>query len=117
MLPFVIGGGILVALAFLVDTIAGYGATGGGDFGSITPLAAFLKYVGGLAMGLMVPVLAGYIAYAIADRPGLAVGFVGGLLAASGNAVLSNFSFVSGTLMDGKAVGGFGQFLMKFAFQ
>ena len=117
MLLFVIGGGILVALAFLVDTIAGYGATGGGDFGSITPLAAFLKYVGGLAMGLMVPVLAGYIAYAIADRPGLAVGFVGGILAANGNAILSNFGFASGTLMDGKAVGGFGQFLMKFAFQ
>ena len=117
MLPFVIGGGILVALAFLVDTLAGYGATGGGDFGSITPLAAFLKYVGGLAMGLMVPVLAGYIAYAIADRPGLAVGFVGGMLAASGNAILSNFTFAEGLLMDGKAVGGFGQFLMKFAFQ
>ena len=80
MLPFVIGGGILVAIAFLIDTIAGYGASGGGDFGSITPLAALLKYIGGLAMGLMVPVLAGYIAYAIADRPGLAVGFVGGML-------------------------------------
>ena len=117
MLPFVIGGGILVALAFLVDTIAGYGATGGGDFGSITPLAAFLKYVGGLAMGLMVPVLAGYIAYAIADRPGLAVGFVGGIIAASGNAILANFTFAEGLLIDGKAVGGFGQFLMKFAFQ
>ena len=117
MLPFVIGGGILVALAFLVDTIAGYGATGGGDFGSITPLAAFLKYVGGLAMGLMVPVLAGYIAYAIADRPGLAVGFVGGIIAASGNAILANYTFAEGVLLDGKAVGGFGQFLMKFAFQ
>jgi PTS system fructose-specific IIC component len=117
MLPFVIGGGILVALAFLVDTIAGYGATGGGDFGSITPLAAFLKYVGGLAMGLMVPVLAGYIAYAIADRPGLAVGFAGGIIAASGNAILANFTFAEGVLIDGKAVGGFGQFLMKFAFQ
>ncbi len=117
MLPFVIGGGILVALAFLVDTIAGYGATGGGDFGSITPLAAFLKYVGGLAMGLMVPVLSGYIAYAIADRPGLAVGFVGGIIAASGNAVLANYTFAEGVLIDGKAVGGFGQFLMKFAFQ
>ena len=117
MLPFVIGGGILVALAFLVDTIAGYGATGGGNFGSITPLAAFLKYVGGLAMGLMVPVLAGYIAYAIADRPGLAVGFVGGIIAASGNAVLSAYTFAEGLLIDGKAVGGFGRFLMKFAFQ
>ena len=117
MLPFVIGGGILVAIAFLIDTIAGYGATGGGDFGSITPLAALLKYIGGLAMGLMVPVLAGYIAYAIADRPGLAVGFVGGMLASNGNALLSGYTFAEGTLVDGKAIGGFGEFLSKFAFQ
>ena len=117
MLPFVIGGGILVAIAFLIDTIAGYGASGGGDFGSITPLAALLKYIGGLSMGLMVPVLAGYIAYAIADRPGLAVGFVGGMLASSGNAALSSYTFAEGTLMDGKALGAFGQFLSKFAFQ
>lgn len=117
MLPFVIGGGILVAIAFLIDTIAGYGAIGGGDFGSITPLAALLKYIGGLAMGLMVPVLAGYIAYAIADRPGLAVGFVGGMLASNGNALLSGYTFAEGTLVDGKAIGGFGEFLSKFAFQ
>ena len=117
MLPFVIGGGILVAIAFLIDTIAGYGATGGGDFGSITPLAALLKYIGGLAMGLMVPVLAGYIAYAIADRPGLAVGFVGGILASSGNAALAGYTFADGALMDGKALGGFSQFLTRFAFQ
>ncbi len=117
MLPFVIGGGILVAIAFLIDTIAGYGASGGGDFGSITPLAALLKYIGGLAMGLMVPVLAGYIAYAIADRPGLAVGFVGGMLASSGNALLSGYTFAEGALVDGKALGGFGEFLSKFAFQ
>ena len=88
MLPFVIGGGILTALAFLVDTICGYGSAGS-NFGMITPLAAFFKTIGGLAMGLMVPVLAGYIAYSIADRPGLAVGFVGGLIATNGNAVIS----------------------------
>lgn len=117
MLPFVIGGGILVALAFLIDTIAGYGATGGGDFGSITPLAALFKYIGGLAMGLMVPVLAGYIAYAIADRPGLAVGFVGGIIAASGNALLEDFTFATGKLIDGADLGGFSQFLSKFAFE
>ncbi len=117
MLPFVIGGGILVAIAFLIDTIAGYGATGGGDFGSITPLAALLKYIGGLAMGLMVPVLAGYIAYAIADRPGLAVGFVGGILASSGNALLSGYTFAEGALVDGKPLGAFSEFLSKFAFQ
>ena len=73
MLPFVIGGGIMTAIAFLIDTLMGYGATGGSAFGSCTPLSAFFKYAGGLAMGLMVPVLAGYIAYSIADRPGLAV--------------------------------------------
>lgn len=86
MLPFVIGGGILTALAFLIDTLCGYGATGGSSFGSCTPLSAFFKYAGGLAMGIMVPVLAGFIAESIADRPGLAVGFLGGLLASSGNA-------------------------------
>lgn len=119
MLPLVVGGGILVALAFLVDTIAGYGASGSGSFGSITPLAALLKYVGGLAMGLMVPVLAGYIAYAIADRPGLAVGFVGGLLAANGNAALSGFVFSDGATisLDGKALGGFSKFLADLGFQ
>lgn len=107
MLPFVIGGGILVALAFLIDTIAGYGATAGGNFGTMTPLSAFLKYVGGLAMGLMVPVLSGYIAYSIADRPGLAVGFLGGLLASSGNAAVSA-TFAGST--------GFMGFIEKFAF-
>ncbi|MCQ2531323.1 MAG: fructose-specific PTS transporter subunit EIIC [Saccharofermentans sp.] len=107
MLPFVIGGGILVALAFLVDTLAGYGATAGGDFGTMTALSAFFKYVGGLAMGLMVPVLAGYIAYSIADRPGLAVGFVGGMLASSGNAAVSG-TFAGST--------GFMGFIEKFAF-
>lgn len=107
MLPFVIGGGILVALAFLIDTIAGYGATAGGDFGTMTALSAFLKYVGGLSMGLMVPVLAGYIAYSIADRPGLAVGFVGGMIASSGNAAVMG-TFAGST--------GFMGFIEKFAF-
>lgn len=88
MLPFVIGGGILIALAFLIDTIAGYGETGGSAFGTCTPISALFKYAGGLIMGLMVPVLAGYIAESIADRPGLSVGFLGGLLAANGNAAL-----------------------------
>ena len=93
MLPFVIGGGIMTALAFLIDTLLGYGTVGGAAFGTCTPISAFFKYVGGLSMGLMVPVLAGYIAYSIADRPGLAVGFTGGLLAAerkrAGNGVMT----------------------------
>lgn len=110
MLPFVIGGGILTAIAFLIDTLCGYGASGGSAFGSCTPLSALFKYIGGLAMGLMVPVLAGYIAYSIADRPGLAVGFAGGLLAANGNAVLSDYIF------NGTQMGGFSKFITNFAF-
>lgn len=110
MLPFVIGGGIMTALAFLIDTLLGYGATGGGNFGSCTPLSAFFKYGGGLAMGLMVPVLAGYIAYSIADRPGLAVGFTGGLLASSGNAIVTGYIWADQT-------SGFQKFIADFAFQ
>lgn len=110
MLPFVIGGGIMTALAFLIDTICGYGATGGGNFGSMIPLSAFFKYAGGLAMGLMVPVLAGYIAYSIADRPGLAVGFTGGLLASSGNAIAAGYVWADSTT-------GFQKFIADFAFQ
>ena len=83
MLPFVIGGGILIALAFLFDAGA-VNDTNFGDFGTITPIAAFLKSVGGAAFGFMLPILAGFIAESIADRPGLAVGFVGGALAVSG---------------------------------
>jgi len=83
MLPFVIGGGILIALAFLVDAGA-IGEDNFSDFGTITPLAAFLKNVGGAAFNFMLPILAGYIALSIADRPGLAVGFVGGALAVNG---------------------------------
>ncbi|EJO5346801.1 PTS sugar transporter subunit IIA [Clostridium botulinum] len=80
MLPFVIGGGILIALAFLFDDYA----INPSKFGSNTPLAAFLMQVGGTAFGFMLPVLAGYIAMSIGDRPALAVGFVGGMLANSG---------------------------------
>ena len=112
MLPFVIGGGILTALAFLIDTLCGYGTSGGANFGSCTPFSAFFKYIGGLSMGMMVPVLAGYIAYSIADRPGLAVGFAGGLLASNGNALLSGFVF--GNSVD--SLGGFNKFIANFAF-
>ncbi len=80
MLPFVIGGGILIALAFLFDDYAINPA----NFGKNTPLAAYLKTIGEQAFGMMLPVLAGYIAMSIADRPGLAVGFVGGLVAKMG---------------------------------
>lgn len=81
MLPFVIGGGILIAIAFLLDDYSINPA----NFGMNTPLAAFFKTVGGVAFDFMLPILAGYIAYSIADRPGLAVGVVGGYLAKVGN--------------------------------
>lgn len=88
MLPFVVGGGILIALAFLIDGLSVdinlLSTEERGNFGSITPIAAILKSIGGVAFGFMLPILAGYIAMSIADRPGLAVGFVGGMIAASG---------------------------------
>ena len=80
MLPFVIGGGILIALAFLLDDYS----IDPSNFGSNTPIAAWFKSIGGVAFNFMLPILAGFIARSIADRPGLAVGFVGGALAASG---------------------------------
>ena len=80
MLPFVIGGGILIAIAFLLDDYS----IDPSNFGSNTPVAAWFKSIGGTAFGFMLPILAGFIARSIADRPGLAVGFVGGALAASG---------------------------------
>lgn len=80
MLPFVIGGGILIALAFLLDDYS----IDPSNFGMNTPIAAFFKTVGGTAFGFMLPVLAGFIAMSIGDRPALAVGFVGGALANEG---------------------------------
>ncbi|CDD63321.1 putative uncharacterized protein [Firmicutes bacterium CAG:882] len=88
MLPFVVGGGILIAIAFLIDgqsvDINLLSPAERANFGTITPAAAFFKGIGGVAFGLMLPVLAGFIAEAIADRPGLALGFVGGMIAANG---------------------------------
>ena len=88
MLPFVVGGGILIALAFLIDgfgvDMASLSAEERSAFGSITPVAAMLKSIGSTAFSFMLPVLAGFIAMAIADRPGLALGFVGGMIAYSG---------------------------------
>lgn len=88
MLPFVVGGGILIAIAFLIDgqcvDINLLSDAERANFGTLTPAAAFFKQIGGVAFGLMLPVLAGFIAEAIADRPGLALGFVGGMIAANG---------------------------------
>lgn len=88
MLPFVVGGGILIAIAFLIDglnvDINALPADQRGNFGTITPVAAMFKNIGGVAFGLMLPVLAGFIGMAIGDRPALALGFVGGMMAANG---------------------------------
>lgn len=89
MLPFVVGGGILIAIAFLIDGLSvdmsALSDEARANFGSITPTAAMFKNIGGIAFGFMLPMLAGFIAMSIADRPGLAVGFVGGAIAANGN--------------------------------
>ncbi len=98
MLPFVVAGGIFIAIAFLIDAAAG--APQDGNFGSATPVAAWFKTIGGVAFGFMLPILSGFIAMSIADRPGLLVGFVGGSLAATG----STFAAPGG---DATSVSGF----------
>lgn len=95
MLPFVVGGGIFIALAFLIDTIAG--APQDSNFGTFTPAAAFFKGIGDYAFNFMIPVLAAFIARSIADRPGLLVGFVGGYLATTG----STFANIGGDIPSG----------------
>ena len=99
MLPFVVGGGIMIALAFLLDDYT----IDPSNFGMNTPLAAFFKTVGNAAFGYMLPILAGFIAMSIADRPGLAVGFAGGVLAMNG----TNFA----GLANGETTGISGGFL------
>ena len=102
MLPFVVAGGIFIAIAFLIDAAAG--SPQDGNFGSNTPVAAWFKTIGGLAFDFMLPILAGFIAMSIADRPGLLVGFVGGALASKG--VAFNF-IVEGLGIKGSTVSGF----------
>ena len=103
MLPFVVGGGILIAIAFLIDGINvdmnSLSEAERANFGTITPVAALFKNIGGAAFGFMLPVLAGYIAMAIGDRPALALGFVGGYIAANGK------SGFLGALVAGFAAG------------
>lgn len=88
MLPFVVGGGILIAIAFLIDGLCidlnALSTAERANFGTITPIAATFKTIGGVAFGFMLPILAGFIAMSIADRPGLVAGFVGGAIAANG---------------------------------
>ncbi|HFI0832521.1 TPA: fructose-specific PTS transporter subunit EIIC [Streptococcus suis] len=84
MLPFVIGGGILIALAFLFDNLLGVPSDQLGNLGSYNEIAAMFMKIGGAAFGFMLPLLAGYIAYSIAEKPGLVAGFVAGAIASSG---------------------------------
>ena len=115
MLPFVVGGGILIALAFLLDDYSLDPA----NFGMNTPVAAFFKTVGGVAFNFMLPILAGFIAMSIADRPGLIVGFVGGAIAASGESywsLLGTSDAVSGGFLAALLagfVGGYFVLLLK----
>ena len=103
MLPFVVGGGILIAISFLIDGLFvdmnALAEAERANFGTITPVAALFKNIGGVAFGFMLPVLAGFIAMAIGDRPALAIGFVGGMIAANGT------SGFLGALVAGFAAG------------
>ena len=105
MLPFVFGGGVLIALGFLFDTLAG-NADVGGTFGFTSPVAAVVFWIGKAAFALMLPILSAYIASSIADRPGLLPGMIGGVFASSGytfSSLIENQNLVG----DGKAVSGF----------
>lgn len=95
MLPFVVAGGIFIALAFLIDTLLG--APQDANFGTNTPIAAFFKTIGGYAFNFMIPILAGFIGKSIADRPGFLVGIVGGFLATTG----TTFTAVGGDVPSG----------------
>lgn len=101
MLPFVVGGGILIAIAFLLDDYS----INPSNFGMNTPIAAFFKTVGGQAFNFMLPILAGYIAMSIADRPGLAVGFVGGVLAKDGYAFNNLMDFANSNPVSSGFIG------------
>lgn len=111
MLPFVVAGGIFIALAFLIDAAAG--VKGGADFGSVTPVAAWFKTIGGYAFNFMLPLLAGFIAMSIADRPGLLVGFVGGTLAANGATFAAPGGAVPSGFLGALLAGFLGGWLMK----
>ena len=114
MLPFVVGGGILIALAFLFDDFS----IDPSNFGMNTPLAAFFKTVGNAAFSYMLPILSAYIAMSIADRPGLAVGFVGGVLAMNGTSfsglLEGNTTGISGGFLAALLAGFVAGYLVKF---
>lgn len=110
MLPFVVGGGVLIALGFLIDTFLGNATlpdgSANGSFGFTSFAASIPFWIGKVAFGFMLPILAGYIAQSIADRPGLLPGMIGGMIAAQGytfNSLYENQNLVG----DGTAVSGF----------
>ncbi len=109
MLPFVIGGGILIAIAFLLDDYS----IDPSNFGSNTPVAAWFKAIGGTAFNFMLPILSGFIARSIADRPGLAVGFVGGALAASGATFASPAGDIPSAFLGALVAGFAAGFIVK----
>ena len=124
MLPFVVGGGILIALAFLIDSLSvdmnALDVTERANFGTITPSAAWLKHLGDTAFGFMLPVLAGFIAMAVGDRPALALGFVGGMMASGGKsgflgALAAGFAAGYVILLLRKACDHLPEFLEKIA--
>ncbi len=110
MLPFTVAGGIFIAIAFLIDTIAG--APQNNSFGTFTPAAAFFKTIGGFAFNFMIPVLAGYIGKSIADRPGFLVGLVGGYLATTGSTFANVAEGVPSGFLGALLAGFVGGFLM-----
>ena len=109
MLPFVIGGGIMIAIAFLLDDYS----IDPSNFGSNTPVAAWFKSIGGTAFGFMLPILAGFIARSIADRPALVVGFVGGALAASGSTFANPAGGVPSAFLGALVAGFAAGFIVK----
>lgn len=110
MLPFVVAGGIFIAIAFLIDTMAGNAGTA--DFGMVNPAAAWFKTIGGYAFNLMVPILAGFIAMSIADRPGLLAGLVGGFLATAGSTFAAPGGDIPSGFLGGLLAGFAGGYIM-----
>ena len=110
MLPFVVAGGIFIAIAFLIDTFAGN--AGDSNFGSVNTVAAWFKTIGGVAFNLMVPILSGFIAMSIADRPGLLVGLVGGFLATAGSTFAAPGGDVPSGFLGGLLAGFIGGYMM-----
>ena len=114
--PFVVVGGLLVFLAYLIDTLAGHTEDAGAYLGYILPVSSIFKYVGNVALAFMIPVLSGYIAKAIAGKEALAVGLVGGMLANSGNQALASMTFTGKELFNEEPLDAFNKFLAGYVF-